>query len=106
MCSSPQMGFSRAILRISSCKFLGKGGRPLLRDFQRQNMRNAWRCQRRKVSDWTITRESLESKNWDRTSKVSFVLRDALRGFYASLLIEGQLFSKEQTLGEEGRPGA
>ena len=50
ICSSPQMGFLLAIFRIRLLRFLGRGGRPILRDFQRQNKRNASRCQRVKVA--------------------------------------------------------
>jgi hypothetical protein len=40
MCSSPQVGFSAAIFRINSWRFLGSAGLPTGLDFQRQNKRN------------------------------------------------------------------
>jgi len=43
--SSPQVGFSRPISWISTRRFLGSFGRPGWRDFQRQKIRKAVRCQ-------------------------------------------------------------
>ena len=60
--SSPQVGFSRSICRISVLMFLGSAGRPEGRDFHRQNKPNASRCQRTKVSGLTITSASRQAK--------------------------------------------
>src|SRR5579862_4710270 len=61
--SSPQVGLSRSIPRISSLRFLGNGGRPRRRDFHRHNIRKAVRCHLRNVSGLTITSAHRQSKN-------------------------------------------
>jgi hypothetical protein len=53
--SSPHVRFAAAIVAISRCTFTGIAGRPGARDFQRQNNRNAFRCQRISVSGFTMT---------------------------------------------------
>src|SRR6516165_2480933 len=58
MRSSPQVGFSAAISRMSLRRSLGNRGLPTGRDFQRQKRRNPLRCQRRKVSGLTFTKAS------------------------------------------------
>ena len=78
--SSPQVAFASAISRINSRRFLGNGGRPGLRDFQRHKARNAVRCHPMKVSGLTMTRASRQSKNCDRASSASRVVALALRG--------------------------
>jgi hypothetical protein len=79
--SSPQVGFSRSISRISSPRFFGSGGRPRRRGFHCQNIRTTVRCHLMKVSGLTITRDSPHSKK--RASaiiarRVALVIR---RGF-------------------------
>ena len=61
--SSPQLGLSRSIARISALRFLGSGGRPRRRDFHRHNIRRAVRCHVMNVSGLTITRAHRQSKN-------------------------------------------
>src|SRR5215831_19080589 len=58
MRSSPQVAFSAAISRISRRRSLGRRGRPMGLDFQRQNSRNPWRCQRMSVDALTFTSAS------------------------------------------------
>ena len=62
--SSPHVGFSRANWQISSRRCFGSAGRPGLRDFHRQNILNALRCHPTKVSGFTITSASRQSKNF------------------------------------------
>jgi len=62
--SSPQIGFSWAIWRTSSRIFLGSAGRPRLRDFHRQNIRNAVRCHVMNVSGFAIPSAPRQSKNF------------------------------------------
>jgi hypothetical protein len=61
--SSPQLGFSWAICRTSFRIFFGSAGRPRLRDFHRQNIRNAVRCHLMNVSDLAIAKALRQSKN-------------------------------------------
>lgn len=68
MRSCPQVGFSRAMRRMMACKSLGKGGRPGW-DFHRQNSRKPWRCQRMRVTGFTITSALRQSKK--RLSQIS-----------------------------------
>jgi hypothetical protein len=42
---------------------LGRRGRPVVFDFQRQTRRNPWRCQRRSVSAWTFTSASRQANH-------------------------------------------
>src|SRR5262249_43940747 len=58
MRSSPQVAFSAAISRIGRRRSLGRRGRPIGLDFQRQNSRNPWRCQRMRVDALTFTSAS------------------------------------------------
>ena len=60
--SSPQIGFSVAMRRISRRSSSGIGGRPGL-DLMRQNRRQPARCQRISVSGRTTTRASRQSKS-------------------------------------------
>jgi hypothetical protein len=68
---SPQVGFSAAKRRIKSLTSAVTGGLPTGLDLQRQNRRNAWRCQPIKVAGLTISnalrqsnhRASLENTN-------------------------------------------
>jgi hypothetical protein len=68
---SPQVGCSAAKRRIKSLTSAVTGGLPTGLDLQRQNRRNAWRCQPIKVAGLTISnalrqsnhRASLENTN-------------------------------------------
>jgi len=62
--SSPHVGFSRAIRNTKSRRSFGSGGRPPLRDFHRQKILTAVRCHPTKVSGFTITNASRQSKNF------------------------------------------
>lgn len=77
--SSPQVGFSRSIWRISSRRFLGSAGRPFFRDFHLQNIRNAVRCHLN-VSGLTMTSAFLHSKNRASAIIASRVAHAAGRG--------------------------
>src|SRR5262249_21840705 len=58
MRSSPQVAFCAAISRIRRRRSFGRRGRPMGLDFQRQNSRNPWRCQRMSVGALTFTSAS------------------------------------------------
>ena len=60
--SSPQVRFSAAIRRIKRLTSPNTGGRPTGFDFQRQNRRNAARCQPINVAGLTITKALRQSK--------------------------------------------
>ena len=60
--SSPQVGFSAVIRRISRLTSAETGGLPTGLDFQRQNRRNAVRCQAIRVAGFTITKALRQSK--------------------------------------------
>jgi hypothetical protein len=53
MRSSPHVRFAAAIVAMSCYRSAGIGGRPGAHDFQRQNNRNLFRCQRMSVSGFT-----------------------------------------------------
>jgi hypothetical protein len=55
MRSSPHVRFAAAIVAISRCTSGEIAGRPGVRDFQRQNSWNPFRCHRISVSGFTIT---------------------------------------------------
>lgn len=67
--SSPQMGFSCAILRISARNSREIRGRPG-RHFQRQKRRQPARCQRMMVFGCTTTSASRQSNSCDNTVKL------------------------------------
>src|SRR6516164_7662432 len=73
MRSSPQVGFSAAISRMSLRRSLGIRGLPTGRHFQRQKRRNPLRCQRRKVSGLTFTRASRQENMRPRMTIISRV---------------------------------
>src|SRR5205085_9221698 len=60
---SPQVGFSAAKRRIKSLTPAVTGGLPTGLDFQRQNRRNALRCQPIKVADLTISKHYASRTN-------------------------------------------
>jgi hypothetical protein len=60
--SSPQVGFSIAMRRISRLNSTGTGGLPTDLDFQRQILRSADRCQPMRVAGLTITKALRHSK--------------------------------------------
>ena len=60
--SSPQVRFSAAIRRIKRLTSADTDGRPTGLDFQRQNRRNAARCQPINVAGLTITKALRQSK--------------------------------------------
>ena len=80
MRSSPQIGLLRAISRISRQSSIGTGGRPG-RDFQRQNRRKPWRCQRTKVWGLITTSACFQSKSLDRSMRVTRNAVSGRRGF-------------------------
>jgi hypothetical protein len=57
------VGFSAAIFRINSWRFLGTLGLPAGLDFQRQNKRNPLRCHRFSVSGSTTTSASRQANS-------------------------------------------
>src|SRR5215472_3038594 len=57
---SPHVGFSRTISAMIARRSFGSLGLPS-RDFQRQNIRNAFRCHPIKVLGFTTTKASLQS---------------------------------------------
>jgi hypothetical protein len=61
--SSPQLGLSRSICRISSRRFCGSGGRPSFVDFRRQIILKVIRCHFSSVSGFTITNASRQSNS-------------------------------------------
>ena len=67
------------MVRINVCRFLGSGGRPIGRDFQRQNSRKPARCQRTNVLDCTMVSAGAHGKNLLKTTSASLaaVLVDA-----------------------------
>ena len=71
--SSPQLTFAVAISAIRTWRFFGTGGRPLGRDFHRQNKRKPFRCQRMRVSGLTTTSASLQSNSLLRVPIVNRV---------------------------------
>ncbi len=66
--SSPHVGFSQAILRISFCTSSGNRGLPRGLDFHRQSRRKPRRCQPRNVSGLTLTKAVCQAKR--RESKI------------------------------------
>lgn len=70
--SSPQVRFSPAIWRINRLTSAVSGGRPTSLDFQRQNRRNAARCQPINVAGLTMTnalRQSKKRASLDNTNR-------------------------------------
>jgi hypothetical protein len=75
--SSPQVRFSAAIRRIKRLNCADTGGRPTGLDFQRQNRRNAARCQPIKVAGLTMTKALRQSKkraSLDKTNRSAAVV--------------------------------
>ena len=105
MRSSPQVGFSAAISRIRSRRFLGKRGLPVGFDFQRQKSRNPLRCQRMSVSGLTFTSASapLEHSAQSRHQPASGIVGPS--GFDLALLEERQLLAEKEILRGQGRCG-
>ena len=98
MRSSPQEGFSCAIRRISSRRFLGTHGLPRGLDFHRQRRRKPFRCQPRNVSGLTLTKafchaKSRENRTIDR--RVASVARCGLssRSRYRASCLRRKMFS-------------
>jgi hypothetical protein len=79
--SSPQVRFAAAIVAIDCCKSVGIGGRPGARDFQRQNNRNPFRCQRMSVSAFTTVSKWRHSRKRDKPTRMIRVASLARRGF-------------------------
>src|SRR5262249_31339815 len=80
MRSSPQVAFSAAISRIRRRRSLGRRGRPMGLDFQRQNSRNPWRCQRMSVDALTFTSASRHGNMRLRVAIIQRVESLARRG--------------------------
>jgi hypothetical protein len=78
--SSPQVGLSCAIPRISSRRFCGSRGRPRFLDFHLQNIRNAVRCYLRNVLGLTMTKALRQSKNLDSKTMMARVAAVERRG--------------------------
>src|SRR3954465_11535923 len=75
--SSPQVRFSAAIRRINRLTSAATGGRPTGLDFQRQNRRNAARCQPINVAGLTMTnalRQSKKRASLDNTNRSAAVV--------------------------------
>src|SRR5215472_600257 len=104
MRSSPQVGFSAAISRMSRRRFLGTCGLPTGRDFQRQKRRNPLRCQRRTVLGWTFTRASRQKNMRPRMTNQSRGIVGPV-WLYLPLLEQGELFAQEQVLGSQCAAG-
>ena len=81
MRSSPHVRFAVAIVAISSRRSAGIGGRPAARDFQRQNSRKPFRCQRMSVSGSTMVSKRRHSTIRDKATSVMRVASSARRGF-------------------------
>jgi hypothetical protein len=101
MRSSPHVRFDAAIVAISRCTSAGMRGRPGVRDFQRQNSRSPFRCQRISVSRFTRTSNDRHSRNRDKPARTIRVESSARWGFAPPFLVQGELFSQEQILGRE-----
>ena len=69
-----------AISKMSFLSSSGTGGRPLGRDFQRQNKRNPFRCQRMSVSGFTTMRAFFQSKILVSAAIVNRVALSVRRG--------------------------
>ncbi len=101
--SSPQVGLSRASWRISSFKFFGSDGRPRLRDFHCQNIRNADRCHLMNVSGLTITGASRHSK---RRPNATIVIRARVvirRGLAFRSVKNASCLRRKKILGDQRR---
>ena len=75
--SSPQVRFSGAIWRINRLTSAASGGRPTGLDLQRQNRRNAARCQPINVAGLTMTnalRQSKKRASLDNTNRSAAVV--------------------------------
>ena len=81
MRSSPQVGLSFAIFTISLCNSAGTRGRPRRCDFHLQNSRKPFRCQRMKVSGWTIVRARRHANRRESSTRVSRLASVTRRGF-------------------------
>ena len=73
-------GRKRAPPRSSYDAFSGTGGRPLGRDFQRQNKRKPFRCQRMRVSGFTTTSAFFQSNILASAAIVNRVALSVRRG--------------------------
>ena len=78
--SSPHVMFATAISAISFFSSSGSVGRPFGRDFQRQNSRNPFLCQRTSVSGLTTIRAPFQSNSVARVAIVSRVALSVRRG--------------------------
>jgi len=79
--------------------FFGRAGRPVLRDFHRQNILNAFGCHLRNVSGFTITNVVCHSKNWESPTIVRGDKAVVRRGLALPFVEQGELFSQKQILG-------
>ena len=79
--SSPQVGLSRSIARISSLRFLGSAGRPRRRDFHRHNIWKAVLCHLMNVSGLTTTSAHRQSKNRASAANAKRIAGVVLRRF-------------------------
>ena len=105
MRSSPQVGFSAAISRISCRRSLGKRGLPVGFDFQRQNSRNPLRCHRMSVSGFTFTSAPRHSEHSAQGGHHPPGRIVGPSWFDLSLLEERQLLPKEEILRSQGAAG-
>ena len=107
MRSSPQVGFSAAISRMSLRRWLGICGLPTGRDFQRQKRRNPLRCQRREVSGLDVHQGAAPREHGPQND------HNQPRGIVGAvwldlaLLEQGELFAEEEVFGSQcaARPG-
>jgi hypothetical protein len=73
MRACPQVGFSRAMAKMSPRRSLGILGLPIHRDFHRQNNLKPLRCHPMKVSGRTVIKASLQSNSFATNTIVSRV---------------------------------
>ena len=80
MATCPQVGFSRAMTKMSLRRSLGILGLPMRRDFHRQNNLKPLRCHPVKVSGRTVIKAAIQSKSFASNTIVSRVASVARRG--------------------------
>ena len=103
--SSPQDGLSRAMARINSRRFEGRGGRPRLA-FHLQKIRNPCLCQRISVAGFTTTRAFLQSKNRISRAMRNRVASSARRGLILRSTKSASCFRPGTPGGGQGGAGA
>ena len=102
MRSWPHVGLSWAIWRMSACNSAGIRGRPG-RDFQRQNSRNPWRCQRINVAGCTMAKAWRQSNQRAEPDQGEAGRSGGTLGLDVAFLIQGQLFTQKEVFCRECR---